>query len=92
MSSAEATTKACSVCLEESVKTGGSVSPDTMMMGSGGGGSVAGSLADASVQIDGLAQEVTQLKNDKLHLLQENVVSGRGSSLKFRWIIYLVLD
>lgn len=81
MSSAEATTKACSVCLEESSKTGGSVSPDTMMMGSGGGGSAAGSLADASVQIDGLAQEVTQLKNDKLHLLQENVVSYIRSNI-----------
>lgn len=80
MSSAEAaTTKACSVCLEESVKTGGSaggsaggsVSPDTMMIGGGG---VVVSLSEAAGQIDGLTQEVTQLKNDKLHLLQENVV------------------
>lgn len=77
MSSAEATTKACSVCLDESGgkastsngsnagSNGGSVSPDTMMLGS----------ADVAAQIDGLVHEVTQLKNDKLQLLQENVVS-----------------
>lgn len=83
MSSAEATTKACSVCLEDASKSangddgaggsaGGSVSPDTMMIGSSSG---VLSVAEAALQIDGLTQEVTQLKNDKLHLLQENVVS-----------------
>lgn len=68
MSSAEATTKACSLCLD-----GGS---------SGVGAHVQGIVAgmpssEAGVQIDGLRQEVTRLKCDKLDLLRQNVVSCR---------------
>lgn len=63
MSSAEATTKACSLCLDSS-------------NGVGAQGIVAGiPSSDAGMQIDGLRQEVTRLKCDKLDLLRQNVVS-----------------
>ncbi len=65
MSSAEATTKACSLCLDGS--SGGD--------GVHGQGIVAGMQpSEAGVQIDGLRQEVTRLKCDKLDLLRQNVV------------------
>lgn len=59
MSSAEATTKACSMCLD------GVAATNNMMM----------NAADANIQIDGLKHEVTRLKCDKLDLLRQNVVS-----------------
>lgn len=58
MSSAEATTKACSLCLD------GVVASSNMMV-----------PPEANIQIDGLKQEVTRLKCDKLDLLRQNVVS-----------------
>lgn len=58
MSSAEATTKACSLCLD------GVVAPNNMMVS-----------AETAIQMDGLKQEVTRLKCDKLDLLRQNVVS-----------------
>lgn len=58
MSSAEATTKACSLCLD------------------GTPGLVVGMAQDTEIQIDGLRQEVTRLKCDKLDLLRQNVVSS----------------
>lgn len=65
MSSAEATTKACSLCLDGSNS-----------VGAHGQGIVAGMpSSDAGMQIDGLKQEVTRLKCDKLDLLRQNVVS-----------------
>lgn len=60
MSSAEATTKACSLCLDGVVASGGMMVPP-----------------EAGMQIDGLKQEVTRLKCDKLDLLRQNVVSKR---------------
>lgn len=60
MSSAEATTKACSLCLEGvqgGTMMGSSPSNETIMM------------------IENLRQEVTRLKCDKLDLLRQNVVS-----------------
>lgn len=56
MSSAEATTKACSLCLDGA--------PNMMPAG-----------PEIFHQIDGLRQEVTRLKCDKLDLLRQNVVS-----------------
>lgn len=56
MSSAEATTKACSLCLDGT--------PNMMPAG-----------PEIFQQIDGLRQEVTRLKCDKLDLLRQNVVS-----------------
>lgn len=58
MSSAEATTKACSLCLD------GVVASNNMMV-----------PPETNMQIDGLKQEVTRLKCDKLDLLRQNVVS-----------------
>lgn len=55
MSSAEATTKACSLCLDGA--------PNMMPAG-----------PEIFQQIDGLRQEVTRLKCDKLDLLRQNVV------------------
>lgn len=66
MSSAETTTKSCSLCLDGVVGSG-------VMMGS--------VPPDAGLQIDGLRQEVTRLKCDKLDLLRQNVVSGRQNVL-----------
>lgn len=57
MSSAEATTKACSLCLDGVVASNMMVPPE------------------ANMQIEGLKQEVTRLKCDKLDLLRQNVVS-----------------
>lgn len=60
MSSAETTTKSCSLCLDGVVGSGvlmGVVAPE------------------AGLQIDGLRQEVTRLKCDKLDLLRQNVVN-----------------
>ncbi|XP_034474125.1 rap1 GTPase-activating protein 1-like isoform X2 [Drosophila innubila] len=61
MSSAEATTKACSLCLEgvQSTMMGSSPSNETIMM------------------IENLRQEVTRLKCDKLDLLRQNVTCQR---------------
>lgn len=58
MSSAEATTKACSLCLDgvQSTIMGSSPSNETI------------------VKIENLRQEVTRLKCDKLDLLRQNVV------------------
>lgn len=61
MSSAETTTKSCSLCLDGVVGSG-------VMMGS--------VPPDAGLQIDNLRQEVTRLKCDKLDLLRQNVVSA----------------
>lgn len=70
MSSADATTKACSICLGSSSG------------GSGGGGSITPAPIMGSspsnetvVVIENLRQEVTRLKCDKLDLLRQNVVS-----------------
>lgn len=57
MSSAEATTKACSMCLD------GVVASNNMMV-----------APETNMQIEGLKQEVTRLKCDKLDLLRQNVV------------------
>lgn len=62
MSSAEATTKACSLCLD------GVVASNNMMV-----------PPEANMQIEGLKQEVTRLKCDKLDLLRQNVVSREDS-------------
>ncbi|XP_062143207.1 rap1 GTPase-activating protein 1 isoform X2 [Drosophila sulfurigaster albostrigata] len=61
MSSAEATTKACSLCLEgvQGTMMGSSPSNETIMM------------------IENLRQEVTRLKCDKLDLLRQNVTCQR---------------
>ncbi|KRF81526.1 rap1 GTPase-activating protein 1 isoform X2 [Drosophila virilis] len=61
MSSAEATTKACSLCLEgvQGTIMGSSPSNETIMM------------------IENLRQEVTRLKCDKLDLLRQNVTCQR---------------
>lgn len=61
MSSAEATTKACSLCLDSVAASNGML--------------VSGLPSEATLQIDGLRQEVTRLKCDKLDLLRQNVVS-----------------
>lgn len=58
MSSAEATTKACSLCLDGVVASNNMIVPP-----------------EANIQIEGLKQEVTRLKCDKLDLLRQNVVS-----------------
>lgn len=57
MSSAEATTKACSLCLDGP--------PNLMATG-----------PEVLQQLEGLRQEVTRLKCDKLDLLRQNVVSN----------------
>lgn len=75
MSSAEATTKACSVCLEETNKTGGSTSPSEPMINSRCADLIGMNSADSEAQIQRLSQDVTTLKNDKLDLLRQNVVS-----------------
>lgn len=72
MSSAEATTKACSVCLEETNKTTGSASPSEMLVS---GSTDLVDSAEAEARIERLVQDVTTLKNDKLDLLRQNVVS-----------------
>ncbi|XP_055302880.1 rap1 GTPase-activating protein 1 isoform X7 [Sitodiplosis mosellana] len=59
MSSAEATTKACSLCLDSVVASNMMVPPE------------------ANMQIEGLKQEVTRLKCDKLDLLRQNVTCQR---------------
>ncbi|KAH8249239.1 hypothetical protein KR032_007582 [Drosophila birchii] len=61
MSSAEATTKACSLCLDgvDSAMMGSSPSNETIM------------------KIENLRQEVTRLKCDKLDLLRQNVTCQR---------------
>lgn len=64
MSSAEATTKACALCLDGGNGIGVHVQSIS-----------AGMPSEAGVQIDGLRQEVTRLKCDKLDLLRQNVVS-----------------
>lgn len=89
MSSAEATTKACSQCTVSQTSGGGS----SVTVGGGGGAAMGGisslsgggivavvghgaAVADAGGhQVDGLRQEVTRLKCDKLDLLRQNVVS-----------------
>jgi len=58
MSSAEATTKACSLCLDGT--------PALMVAG-----------PEVVQQMDGLRQEVTRLKCDKLDLLRQNVTCQR---------------
>lgn len=58
MSSAEATTKACSLCLDGVVTSNSLLIPP-----------------ETGIQIEGLKQEVTRLKCDKLDLLRQNVVS-----------------
>ncbi|XP_055376092.1 rap1 GTPase-activating protein 1 isoform X2 [Condylostylus longicornis] len=64
MSSAEATTKACSLCLDGN--------------GPSGAQSVLGSSPnDVATQVDSLRQEVTRLKCDKLDLLRQNVTCQR---------------
>lgn len=78
MSSAETTTtKPCSVCVDGSAM---------VMNGVGGGGGAVGGVANLNHnnnnmgnimegnQVDGLKQEVTRLKCDKLDLLRQNVV------------------
>ncbi|XP_037039941.1 rap1 GTPase-activating protein 1 isoform X6 [Bradysia coprophila] len=67
MSSAEATTKACSLCLDGS----NGIGAHGQSIGAGMPSSEAG------MQIDGLRQEVTRLKCDKLDLLRQNVTCQR---------------
>lgn len=70
MSSAEATTKACSLCLD------GVVASNNMMV-----------PPEANMQIEGLKQEVTRLKCDKLDLLRQNVVStAKDKNKKRDWL------
>ncbi|XP_055859320.1 rap1 GTPase-activating protein 1 isoform X3 [Episyrphus balteatus] len=61
MSSADATTKACSICLDGSQGVMGGGSPSN----------------ESVVVIDNLTQEVTRLKCDKLDLLRQNVTCQR---------------
>lgn len=68
MSSAEATTKACSLCLD------GVVTSNNMNMMI---------PPEVTVQVDGLKQEVTRLKCDKLDLLRQNVVSIEMINFQF---------
>lgn len=79
MSSAEATTKACSLCLD------GVVASNNMMV-----------PPEANMQIEGLKQEVTRLKCDKLDLLRQNVVSSlcrhRRRNNDFFLEFFVVLD
>lgn len=76
MSSAEATTKACSLCLEggnNSVNSdGSSTNRSGSMMPSNAAIIAAG---ETMQQIEGLKHEITRLKCDKLDLLRQNVVS-----------------
>lgn len=58
MSSAETTTKSCSLCLDGAV----------------GSGVMMGGVPPEEVHIDSLRQEVIRLKCDKLDLLRQNVV------------------
>lgn len=82
MSSAEATTKACSLCLDGGSGVGGN------NVGAHVQGIVAGMpSSEAGVQIDGLRQEVTRLKCDKLDLLRQNVVS-----LAFCYVVDFILE
>lgn len=75
MSSAEATTKACSLCLD------GVVASNNMMV-----------PPEANMQIEGLKQEVTRLKCDKLDLLRQNVVSSHRRDNDFFLEFFVVLD
>lgn len=115
MSSADATTKACSLCLDgtgsangggsvvsvsisgasvtidgnvvgvprELRTSGGSASSGTGSTTSAGGGAGIGLGAGGSLlpqetlqQVEGMKQEITRLKCDKLDLLRQNVVSN----------------
>lgn len=83
MSSAEATTKACSLCTDGNAAGGGGGGGGTITIGGGAmrGGMVVGmapghAVPESGHQVDGLRQEVTRLKCDKLDLLQQNVVSS----------------
>jgi len=70
MSSAEATTKACSLCLDSGAlgitNGSGTVMGSLMMSGHG---------PETMQQMDNMRAEINQLKNDKLDLLRQNVVS-----------------
>ncbi|XP_058055499.1 rap1 GTPase-activating protein 1 [Anopheles bellator] len=107
MSSADATTKACSLCLDGtgSANGGGSVvsvsisgasvtidgggrelrnsassgTGSTASAGGGVGGMVAGGLLPQETvqQVEGMKQEITRLKCDKLDLLRQNVTCQR---------------
>lgn len=70
MSSAEATTKACSLCTD-----GGGIASDHGAAGLAGSSDGSGVHLESGHQIDSLRQEVTRLKCDKLDLLRQNVVS-----------------
>lgn len=70
MSSAEATTKACSLCTD-----GGGITSDHGAAGLAGASDGSGVHLESGHQIDSLRQEVTRLKCDKLDLLRQNVVS-----------------
>lgn len=74
MSSAEATTKACSLCADSpSATLSGSQSDSLTTFNQLDTPTVAASPASAQ-QVDSLKQEVARLKCDKLDLLRQNVV------------------
>lgn len=71
MSSAEtATTKPCSVCVDNPMAMNNNNNNNSNTNNNNGGG-------EGSQQVDGLKQEVTRLKCDKLDLLRQNVVSSQ---------------
>lgn len=73
MSSAEATTKACSLCAESpSATLSGSVSDSLTTFNLEAATALA--TSPNCVQVDNLKQEVARLKCDKLDLLRQNVV------------------
>lgn len=60
----------------------------------GGGGDVCGGIisAEADAQIQRLSQDVTTLKNDKLDLLRQNVVSSQSKTFScINWLVNTLL-
>lgn len=92
MSSADATTKACSLCLEgaggggNNGGSGGNGGHNLISNGDNVSGGRMGSMMPTNAaiiaagetmqQIEGLRNEITKLKCDKLDLLRQNVVSS----------------
>lgn len=73
MSSAEATTKACSLCLDGGSQAGNG-GPTSLAPNSGMIATVAG---ESVQQVESLKHEITRLKCDKLDLLRQNVTCQR---------------
>lgn len=75
MSSAEATTKACSLCAESpSATLSGSVSDSLTTFNQLEAAANLATSPNCIQQVDSLKQEVARLKCDKLDLLRQNVV------------------